>query len=42
VWAIILSHFAHNWGTFILLTWMPSYYSQVCVTCAAAMENYQL
>jgi hypothetical protein len=31
VWAIILSHFAHNWGTFILLTWMPSYYSQVSV-----------
>lgn len=29
VWAIILSHFCHNWGTFILLTWMPSYYSQV-------------
>lgn len=29
VWAIILCHFCHNWGTFILLTWMPSYYSQV-------------
>lgn len=26
VWAIIVSHFCHNWGTFILLTWMPSYY----------------
>eukprot|EP01023_Acetabularia_acetabulum_P008613 TRINITY_DN13754_c0_g1_i2.p1 TRINITY_DN13754_c0_g1~~TRINITY_DN13754_c0_g1_i2.p1 ORF type:complete len:281 (-),score=30.73 TRINITY_DN13754_c0_g1_i2:23-865(-) len=29
VWAIILSHFCHNWGTFILLTWMPTYYNQV-------------
>lgn len=31
VWALIISHFCHNWGTFILLTWMPTYYSQVCL-----------
>jgi hypothetical protein len=29
VWAIIVSHFCHNWGVFILLTWMPSYYANV-------------
>uniref|UniRef100_A0A7N0UM98 Major facilitator superfamily (MFS) profile domain-containing protein n=1 Tax=Kalanchoe fedtschenkoi TaxID=63787 RepID=A0A7N0UM98_KALFE len=29
VWALITSHFCHNWGTFILLTWMPTYYNQV-------------
>ncbi|XP_019188601.1 PREDICTED: sodium-dependent phosphate transport protein 1, chloroplastic [Ipomoea nil] len=29
VWALIVSHFCHNWGTFILLTWMPTYYHQV-------------
>lgn len=29
VWALIVSHFCHNWGTFILLTWMPTYYMQV-------------
>lgn len=29
VWALIGSHFCHNWGTFILLTWMPTYYNQV-------------
>ena len=29
MWALILSHFCHNWGTFILLTWMPTYYNQV-------------
>eukprot|EP00270_Netrium_digitus_P008353 TRINITY_DN2494_c0_g1_i1.p1 TRINITY_DN2494_c0_g1~~TRINITY_DN2494_c0_g1_i1.p1 ORF type:complete len:673 (+),score=143.62 TRINITY_DN2494_c0_g1_i1:86-2020(+) len=29
VWAIIISHFCHNWGTFILLTWMPTYYHDV-------------
>eukprot|EP00793_Prasinoderma_coloniale_P001496 PRCOL_00003300-RA len=29
VWAIIVCHFCHNWGTFILLTWMPTYYADV-------------
>ncbi|KAL5078992.1 hypothetical protein RYX36_007413, partial [Vicia faba] len=29
VWALIVWHFFHNWGTFILLTWMPTYYNQV-------------
>lgn len=29
VWALIISHFCHNWGTFIMLTWMPTYYNQV-------------
>ncbi|XP_047176524.1 ascorbate transporter, chloroplastic [Vigna umbellata] len=29
VWALIISNFCHNWGTFILLTWMPTYYNQV-------------
>nr|GEV30273.1 sodium-dependent phosphate transport protein 1, chloroplastic-like [Tanacetum cinerariifolium] len=29
VWALISCHFCHNWGTFILLTWMPTYYNQV-------------
>lgn len=32
VWALIVSHFCHNWGTFILLTWMPTYYNQVQIT----------
>uniref|UniRef100_A0A7S3UDG0 Major facilitator superfamily (MFS) profile domain-containing protein n=1 Tax=Picocystis salinarum TaxID=88271 RepID=A0A7S3UDG0_9CHLO len=27
VWAIIFCHFCHNWGTFILLTWMPTFYA---------------
>jgi hypothetical protein len=30
VWALIVCHFCHNWGTFILLTWMPTYYNQAC------------
>jgi hypothetical protein len=29
VWVLIICHFCHNWGTFILLTWMPTYYNQV-------------
>lgn len=28
-WAIIICHFCHNWGTFIILTWMPTYYRDV-------------
>jgi cyanate permease len=34
VWAIIICHFCHNWGTFILLTWMPTYYNQVRLRAA--------
>ena len=37
VWALILSHFCHNWGTFILLTWMPTYYNQVHPACRCYM-----
>lgn len=25
VWAIIIAHFASNWGTYVLLAWMPTY-----------------
>ncbi|KAJ9188325.1 hypothetical protein P3X46_003691 [Hevea brasiliensis] len=32
VWALIISYFCHNWGTFILLTWMPTYYNQFNLT----------
>ncbi|MDA0979001.1 MAG: ACS family MFS transporter [Proteobacteria bacterium] len=28
VWAIIVSHFCANWGTYVLLSWMPTYVSQ--------------
>lgn len=27
VWAIVVAHFCHNWGLFIMLTWMPSYFN---------------
>ncbi len=26
VWAIIVAHFASNWGLYVLLAWMPSYF----------------
>ena len=26
VWAIIVAHFASNWGLYILLAWLPSYF----------------
>nr|GLL33375.1 sodium-dependent phosphate transport protein 1, chloroplastic [Ipomoea trifida] len=38
VWALIVSHFCHNWGTFILLTWMPTYYHQVFPSAAKAIS----
>ncbi|GKV48976.1 hypothetical protein SLEP1_g55748 [Rubroshorea leprosula] len=31
LWALIVSHFCHNWGTFVLLTWMPTYHHQRCI-----------
>ncbi|GMH07230.1 hypothetical protein Nepgr_009070 [Nepenthes gracilis] len=29
VWALKFAHFCHNWGTFPLLIWVPTYYHQV-------------
>ena len=26
VWAIVASHFAHNWALYLLLAWLPSYF----------------
>lgn len=26
VWAIIVTHFCHNWSLYLLLAWMPSYF----------------
>lgn len=27
VWAIIFAHFCNNWGLYVLLSWLPSYFS---------------
>jgi ACS family sodium-dependent inorganic phosphate cotransporter len=27
VWAIIINHFCNNWALYVLLTWLPSYFS---------------
>lgn len=29
VWALIINHFCHNWGFYVLLSWLPSYFKQV-------------
>lgn len=29
VWALIFNHFCSNWILYVLLTWLPSYFSQV-------------
>jgi len=29
VWAIIINHFCSNWGFYVILTWLPSYFTQV-------------
>lgn len=26
VWAIVATHFAHNWGLYLMLAWLPSYF----------------
>jgi len=26
VWAIVVAHFANNWGLYVLLAWLPSYF----------------
>ncbi|XP_017977622.1 PREDICTED: ascorbate transporter, chloroplastic isoform X3 [Theobroma cacao] len=42
VWALIISHFCHNWGTFILLTWMPTYYNQVKIIDSCCLAHVAL
>ncbi|KAG8477430.1 hypothetical protein CXB51_030363 [Gossypium anomalum] len=42
VWALIISHFCHNWGTFILLTWMPTYYNQILAVAYVSEETWHL
>jgi ACS family sodium-dependent inorganic phosphate cotransporter len=27
VWAIVVAHFCNNWGLYVLLAWLPSYFS---------------
>ena len=27
VWAIIIAHFSNNWGLYVLLAWLPSYFA---------------
>lgn len=29
VWALIINHFCSNWGLYMLLAWLPSYFRQV-------------
>lgn len=29
VWAIIINHFCSNWGFYVILTWLPTYFTQV-------------
>ena len=28
VWAIIINHFCSNWGFYVILTWLPTYFQQ--------------
>lgn len=29
VWAIVISHFCSNWGTYVMLSWAPTYFLEV-------------
>jgi MFS transporter, ACS family, solute carrier family 17 (sodium-dependent inorganic phosphate cotransporter), other len=28
VWAIVINHFCSNWGFYVILTWLPTYFTQ--------------
>ena len=28
VWAIVINHFCSNWGFYVILTWLPTYFNQ--------------
>lgn len=30
IWSIAAAHMAHNWGLYVLLAWLPTYFVQVC------------
>jgi len=42
VWAIIVGHFCNNWGSYVLLAWMPTYITKGlgvdCASVAAAVR----
>ena len=40
VWALIVSHFANNWGFYVLLTWLPSYFAGALDVNLRAMWIY--
>lgn len=30
IWTVCAAHMSHNWGLYVLLAWLPTYYVQVC------------
>jgi ACS family sodium-dependent inorganic phosphate cotransporter len=42
VWAIVVSHFCANWGTYVLLAWLPTYFNQGLGVDFAAVGIYTM
>jgi ACS family sodium-dependent inorganic phosphate cotransporter len=41
VWAIITAHFCHNWGLYVMLSWLPTYHLSYgkTLTCQIYIRN---
>ena len=42
VWAIVVSHFCTNWGTYVLLAWLPTYFNKGLGVDFAAVGIYTM
>jgi ACS family sodium-dependent inorganic phosphate cotransporter len=42
VWAIVVSHFCANWGTYVLLAWLPTYFNKGLGVDFAAVGIYTM
>ena len=42
VWAIIVNHFCANWGTYVMLSWAPTYFNQALGIDLAVVGVYAM
>ncbi|MCS6926455.1 MAG: ACS family MFS transporter [Candidatus Binatia bacterium] len=42
VWAIIINHFCSNWGFYVILTWLPTYFHQALGVNLAQVGVYTI
>lgn len=42
VWALIINHFCTNWGFYVMLAWLPSYFNQALGVSIREVGNYSV